>query len=59
MQQRPAVTRGIDVPVKTGDVREVRKTPETLKAYLAQNEKWAKSGTPAEKAGLPTDSGTG
>ena len=59
MQQRPGVMRGIDVPVKTGDVQEVRSTPETFKAYVAQNSNWAKAGTPSETlAGAPVEVAT-
>lgn len=59
MQQRAGVMRGIDVPVKTGDVTEVRRTPENLKAYVAQNSDWAQAGTPSEKtAGVPVANGT-
>ena len=58
MQQRPAVIRGIDVPVRTGDVREVRKNPENFEAYVALNNNWATAGTPSEKAGRPVKNGT-
>jgi hypothetical protein len=49
MNERPAVVRGTDVPLKTGDLKQVQADPENFKAYLARNTRWAQVGTPLEK----------